>query len=191
MERIFDRLVSLSDAHAGKKIGMESRESGLSTREFEYSIFVPGPSKTSGIVVPEIRRRFDLKVIDWQSASRETSGHMGDSRFWAAPVAAGPSELASGRFLSSSRASARSKAEAIVSGVPCSPKCRANWPVLLSAGQLAWASGCPAADGCAAFRNTHRLDGWEEEFREQTQFLLGRNRGRAARNMNYFGRQVI
>ncbi|MGH9678886.1 MAG: tRNA lysidine(34) synthetase TilS, partial [Candidatus Acidiferrales bacterium] len=67
VRRVFDRLVFSRAA---------AREFDAAT-EFEYLIPPPGPSNESCIDVPEIKRRFDLKRIDWPKATGDTSTHWG------------------------------------------------------------------------------------------------------------------
>ena len=104
------------------------------------------PSETACIVVPEIRRRFTLKLIDWPPASRETIVSRGALDFdrlrW-------PMILRNWRPGDSYRPQGRKRIRKLKrifleARVPRST--RASWPVLTSAGQLVWASGYPVAD---------------------------------------------
>jgi tRNA(Ile)-lysidine synthase len=144
VRRVFDRLVfSPSPAAAEREQAAETRPHD---REFEYAIARPGSSKTSCIVVAEIQRRFDLKVIDWPSASGETMKYRGALDFerlrW-------PLTLRSWRPGDSYRPQGcrrvrKLKRLFLESRVPQSS--RATWPVLTSAGRLVWASGYPVAE---------------------------------------------
>ncbi len=55
VERTFDRLVFSVAAPDEESLELENSENRFSNREFEYSISLPDPSKTSCIVVPEIQ----------------------------------------------------------------------------------------------------------------------------------------
>jgi tRNA(Ile)-lysidine synthase len=147
VERQFDRLVfslASSNQRAGKIA--RGRQRGP---EFEYAIALPDSLHSARIVVPEIRRRFSLKVIDWPSGSSETS--LGrdtldfDSLRW-------PLVLRNWRPGDSYRPHRRRRVRKLKrmlleSRVPRSD--RTGWPVLISAGALVWALGCPVADGFA------------------------------------------
>ena len=145
VQRVFDRLVfSAADAEAGNE---PMSEAGLHDREFEYAVARPDSSKTRCIVVAEIQRRFDLKVIDWPAASGETSQYRGALDFerlrW-------PLTLRSWRPGDSYRPHGYRRARKLKrlfleSRVP--QRARATWPVLTtSAGQLIWASGYAVAE---------------------------------------------
>jgi tRNA(Ile)-lysidine synthase len=152
VRRVFGRLVFSPVPDADKeKTTSESEPCG---REFEYAIAMPGSSKMSCIVVAEIRRRFDLKVIDWPSASGETTHHRGILDFerlqW-------PLTLRSWRPGDSYRPHGHRRVRKLKrlfleSRVP--QGARATWPVLTSAGQLVWASGYPVAEEFAPRHGT-------------------------------------
>jgi tRNA(Ile)-lysidine synthase len=153
VERRFDRLLFLPvspDARA-EKIGKEQ----LGDPQFEYAIAVPGSLGSARIVVPEIRRRFTLKVVDWPSVSRETTT-IGcdtldfDRLRW-------PLILRNWRPGDSYRPHRRRhvrKLKRMLSESRVPRWDRASWPVLTSAGALVWALGCPVADEFAAGSGT-------------------------------------
>jgi len=144
VERSFDRLMfSSASPHAqAEKIGRER----LAGPQFEYAIALSGSSECARIVVPEIRRRFTLKVVDWPSGSRET--RLGrdaldfDRLRWPLIIRnwrPGDSYRPHGR-----RRVRKLKRMLLESHVP---RCdRTSWPVLTSAGTLVWAMGCSIAD---------------------------------------------
>jgi tRNA(Ile)-lysidine synthase len=153
VERRFDRLLFLpvSPGAQAEKIG---REQWRDPR-FEYAIALLGASESARIVVPEIRRRFTLKVVDWPSVSRETTTIGWDTldfdrlrwplilRNWRPGDAYRPHRRRRVRKL---------KRMLLESRVP---QCdRTSWPVLTSAGALVWALGCPVADEFAAGSGT-------------------------------------
>ena len=152
VERRFDRLVFLRATGGGrteKKATLDSR-----ALEFEYTIAHPGLSESAHVVVPEIRRQFTLKVIDWTSVSRETSKGREtldlDRLRW-------PLILRNWRPGDSYRPHRRLRVRKLKrmlleSRVPKSD--RTSWPVLTSAGSLVWALGFPIADEFAAGSGT-------------------------------------
>jgi tRNA(Ile)-lysidine synthase len=147
VRRDFDRLVFSSVLTASVTEG--DREDDLQSHEFEYDIARPEPSEPAHIVVPEIRRAFNLKVIDWPSASRETRIARGALDFdrlrWPMVLRnwrPGDSYRPCGR-----RRDRKLKRLFLEARVPRST--RAAWPVLTSDGQLVWASGYPVAEDFA------------------------------------------
>jgi tRNA(Ile)-lysidine synthase len=152
VERRFDRLLfsPVSPGARAVKIGKEQ----LRDPEFEYTIALPGASESARIVVPEIRRRFTLKVVDWPSVSRETTLGWDTLDFdrlrW-------PLILRNWRPGDSYRPHRRRRVRKLkrmllASRVPRWD--RTSWPVLTSAGALVWALGCPVADEFAAGSGT-------------------------------------
>ena len=144
VRHVFDRLVFSTVQVVGD--AKPPMENGLHGLEFEYAIAPPGPSNSSCIVVAEIGRRFDLKVIDWPAGSGETIQHWGAVDFerlrW-------PLTLRSWRPGDSYRPRGHRRAQKLKrlfleSRVP--RDARAAWPVLTSAGQVVWASGYPVAE---------------------------------------------
>jgi len=153
VERRFDRLLFLpvSPDTRAEKIGKEQ----LRDPQFEYTIALPGSSESARIVVPEIRRRFTLKVVDWPSVSGETTT-IGwetldfDRLRW-------PLILRNWRPGDSYRPHRRRRVRKLKRMLLESrvPRCdRTSWPVLTSAGALVWALGCPVADEFAAGSGT-------------------------------------
>ena len=144
VRRVFDRLEFSPSPSLGKAEGLG--ESTLGRGEFEYVIPPPATSKTSCIVVPEIQRRFDLKMIDWPSAPGETIRNWGVLDFerlrW-------PLVLRNWRPGDSYRPRGHRRARKLKrlfleSRVP--RQARTGWPVLTSAGDLVWAWGYPVAE---------------------------------------------
>jgi tRNA(Ile)-lysidine synthase len=147
VERVFDRLVfstAPSDSRGGKTRGKISPGGN-----FEYTIPAPAASKVAYVVVPEIRCRINLKVVDWPPVSRETT--LGDAtldfdrvcwplvvRNWRPGDAYRPYRRRQVRKLKQMFLELR---------IPA--RDRAFRPVLTSGGTLIWASGCPVADEVA------------------------------------------
>jgi tRNA(Ile)-lysidine synthase len=144
VQRNFDRLVFSATPVAPKT--ESDGESAFLNHEFEYAIAQPGHSEPACIVVPEIGRRFNLKMIDWPPASRETIIVKGTLDFdrlrW-------PLILRNWRPGDSYRPCGRKRVRKLKrlfleARVPRSS--RASWPVLTSGGDLVWASGYPVAE---------------------------------------------
>jgi tRNA(Ile)-lysidine synthase len=144
VERRFDRLMFSpisADARAER-----NRGELLADRQFEYAIALSRSSASARIVVPEISRRFTLKVVDWPSVSRETSIGQETLDFdrlrW-------PLILRNWRPGDSYRPHRRHRVRKLKRMLLRAhiPRCdRPGWPVLTSAGALVWALGCPIAD---------------------------------------------
>jgi tRNA(Ile)-lysidine synthase len=144
VERRFDRLnfSSVSPRARAEKNGGEQ----LPDAQFEYAIALSRSSESARIAVPEIHRRFTLKVVDWPSRSRETSTGWDTLDFdrlrW-------PLILRNWRPGDSYRPHRRRRVRKLKrmllqAHVPRGD--RPSWPVLTSAGELVWALGCPIAD---------------------------------------------
>jgi tRNA(Ile)-lysidine synthase len=144
VERRFDRLIfsSVSPRARAEINGGEQ----LAVSQFEFAIALSRLSESARIVVPEIRRRFTLKVVDWPSRSRETTIGRDTLDFdrlrW-------PLILRNWRPGDSYRPHRRRRVRKLKrmllqAHVPRGD--RPSWPVLTSAGELVWASGCPIAD---------------------------------------------
>jgi tRNA(Ile)-lysidine synthase len=139
VERVFDRLTFAASA--------ARRASASETApQFEYTIDLPGRSEASCVVIPEIKRRFSLKVVDWSSRSRETRDEQGtldfDSLRW-------PLTMRNWHPGDSYRPHRRLRAHKLKqfllkARIP--PGDRAGWPVLTCEGELVWAPRCPAAE---------------------------------------------
>jgi tRNA(Ile)-lysidine synthase len=147
VQRVFNRLVfspAFSPEEPGSFGGKQAINSAIP--EFEYAVSLPGTSESRCIVIPEIGRRFSLKVVDWPSAARETVLGRGALdldrirlplvlRNWRPGDAYRPQGRQRGRKL---------KRLLLASRIPLNK--RASWPVLTSDGDLVWAPGCPVAD---------------------------------------------
>jgi tRNA(Ile)-lysidine synthase len=144
VERQFDRLV-FSAASQGSDIGNDILVGAPGAR-FEYQILLPAGSEATDIVIPEIRRRFNLKVVDWHSGSGETTKGLNvldfDKLRWPLILRnwlPGDSYRPHRR-----RGVHKLKRMLLESRIP--RRDRTAWPVLTSAGALAWALQCPVAD---------------------------------------------
>jgi len=163
VERLFDRLVfsPVSPSAGAENISAKH----FSGPEFEYTIALPSASEPACIVVPEIGRRFNLKVIDWPSASRETIKRWSildfDRLRWPLILR---NWRPGDRYRPYRRRRVRKlKRLLLESRIPLRE--RTGWPVLTSAGALVWALRCPVADEFAPQSGTRAgLLIAEEEF---------------------------
>ena len=163
VERIFDRIrfASALAASHPERVGEELLQKG----DFSYTVSRPGRMETASIVVTEIHRRFNLKIVDWPAAPRDTVVSSGALDFdlvkWPLVLRAwrpGDSYRPHG-----SRHVRKIKRLLLQSRVPKSE--RAGWPVFTSEGKVIWASGYPVADEFAAHSGTQiGLVIGEEEF---------------------------
>jgi tRNA(Ile)-lysidine synthase len=152
VERQFNRLLFSRAATSGRS-GKNAAE-GFAGLQFAYTIAYPRSSESTHIVVPEIRRQFTLKVIDWTSGSRETSRGREtldlDRLRW-------PLILRNwhpGDAYRPRRGLRVRKLKRMFLGSRVSKSDRTSWPVLTSAGSLVWVLGFPIADEFAAGSST-------------------------------------
>jgi tRNA(Ile)-lysidine synthase len=152
VERIFDRLCFTS-AVAALNSPQES-ETARRNCDFAYSVSRPERLESSSIVVTEIQRRFNLKIVDWPPAQSDTVVGRGALDFdrvrW-------PLILRNWRPGDSyrpygSQRVRKLKRLLLESRIPQSA--RGSWPVLTSEGKVIWASGYPVAEELAPQQGT-------------------------------------
>ena len=150
--RVFDRLVFSSAVPElrGKKAAVKD----ASSLAYEYAIPAPAASRVACVAVPEIRRRINLKVVDWPGGSRETTPWHAALDFdricW--PVVVRNWRPGDAYRPYRRRQVRKIKQMFLELRVPAGE--RANRPVLTSGGALIWASGCPVADEFAVRAQT-------------------------------------
>ena len=152
VERIFDRLSFTLAAARSAVVGKGERaDKGI---EFAYTVSRPERAQPASVVVPEIQRRFNLKMVDWPSSRSDTVVGWGaldfDRVHW-------PLVLRNWRSGDSfrphgSRRIRKLKRLLLESRVPRGM--RGAWPVLTSEGKVVWASGYPVAQEFAADQGT-------------------------------------
>jgi tRNA(Ile)-lysidine synthase len=142
--RVFDRLVFspvIPESRGEKAAAKVGRG-----HAYEYTIPVPAASQVACVAVPEIRRRINLKVVDWPVGSRETTPWDAALDFdricW--PVVVRNWRPGDAYRPFRRRQVRKLKQMFLESRVPARE--RAIRPVLTSGGALIWASGCPVAD---------------------------------------------
>lgn len=150
VERIFDRL---RFANASSGVSRES-QSEIPKHEFVYKIPNPGRAQPASIVVTEIHRRFNLKVVDWPPGQSDTGVGRGALDF---DCVRWPLVLRNWRPGDSYRPHGSQRVRKLKrllleSRVP--RKEREGWPVLTSEDQVIWASGFPAAEELAPREGT-------------------------------------
>jgi tRNA(Ile)-lysidine synthase len=152
VERIFDKLRFTSvpaAADAAREI-----ETTAKNCEFAYSVSRPGPLESASIVVTEIHRRFNLKMVDWPPAQSDTVMDWGALDFdrvqW--PLVLRNWRPGDSYRPQGSRRVRKLKHLLLESRVPRGA--RGSWPVLTSEGKVIWASGYPVADELAPHAGT-------------------------------------
>jgi tRNA(Ile)-lysidine synthase len=146
VERIFDRLC-FTNISVGAGAWREL-QSEIPKQEFAYKIQNPGRAQPASVVVTEIHRRFNLKVVDWPPGPSDT-GVRGALDF---DCVRWPLVLRNWRPGDSYRPHGSRRVRKLTrllleSRVP--RKAREGWPVLTSEDHVIWASGLPAAEGVA------------------------------------------
>jgi tRNA(Ile)-lysidine synthase len=143
-ERSFD-WVWFSPAEEWRRGDAEGSAHGGSEQAFWQVVEVGNPGESTVIAVPEIRRRFQLKVVDWHAWRRDTES---DKYAIDRDLLGSPLVLRNWRSGDSFRPKGRRSAHKLkhllrVGRVRASA--RGGWPVLTSASLLVWARGLPVA----------------------------------------------
>ena len=125
------------------------KETRAPQEPFEFVVDI-SPAHGARVDVPQIGKRFVLKVIDWPGAASETrqGAEPLDFERLSAPVV-----LRNWRPGDSYRPRGRQrvhKLKELLYGQGVDARERPAWPVLTSAGQVVWARGLPGADEFAA-----------------------------------------
>ena len=118
-----------------------ARGSALDAHKYPYShdVELGAPGESTEVVIPEIRRRFRLKVIDWPSLQGETNV---DSYTLDRDLLCSPLVLRNWRAGDSFRPQGRRtvhKLKHFLRAGRIGIRDRAGWPVLTSNGELVWA----------------------------------------------------
>ncbi len=150
VERSFDWIWFEKAVPASRMAGSKVTE----TKEFSYTVELPGAEGTATVAVPEIGKCFKLKVFDWPVPARDTS-YQGilDRDLLHSPLL-----LRNWRPGDSLRPNGRRnvhKLKQLFQAGRIRAGDRAGWPVLTSAGSLAWSRGFPVSADFAP-RNTTR-----------------------------------
>jgi tRNA(Ile)-lysidine synthase len=152
VERIFNRLrfTNVSSALDSARDAESTRQN----RDFAYTLSRPAGMESASVVVTEIHRRFNLKMVDWPTAPRDTVVGRGaldfDRVHW--PLVLRNWHPGDSYRPHGSRRVRKLKRLLLESRVPRSA--RGSWPVLTSEGRVIWASGYPVAEELAAHQGT-------------------------------------
>ena len=148
VERVFDRLY-FTNASAPAEAARESGNAGA-IRDFAYNVSRPASLDGVSIVVTELHRRFNLKMVDWPPVESDTVTGRGALDFdrvqW--PLVLRNWRPGDSYRPHGSRRVRKLKRLLLESRVPRNS--RGGWPVLASAGKVIWASGYPVAEEFAA-----------------------------------------
>jgi len=152
IERIFDRLRFTK--HSAALDSLQDAERTRQNRDFAYTLSRPAGMESASVVVTEIHRRFNLKMVDWPTAPRDTVVGWGaldfDRVHW--PLVLRNWRPGDSYRPHGSRRVRKLKRLLLESRVPRSA--RGSWPVLTSEGKVIWASGYPVAEELAAHPGT-------------------------------------
>jgi tRNA(Ile)-lysidine synthase len=152
IERIFDRLRFAKVSAALDTL--QDAESTRQNRDFAYTLSRPEGMESASVVVTEIHRRFNLKMVDWSQAPSDTVVGWGALDFdrvrW--PLVLRNWHPGDSYRPHGSRRVRKLKRLLLESRVPRSA--RGGWPVLTSEGKVIWASGYPVAQELAAHQGT-------------------------------------
>jgi tRNA(Ile)-lysidine synthase len=144
VQRMFDRLVFSRVFPSGRIL--KPGEEEISRFAFEYAIALPPGSQSTSIAIPEIRRRLNLKVVDWPATSEETISGVGVLDFDRLRRPLVFRNWRPGDSYRPHRRRSVRKLKRVLLERRVSVRDRSSWPVLTSAGMLAWVLGCPVAD---------------------------------------------
>ena len=132
---------------------MGANETGCARQPFQYAVEI-GSQGSATISIPEIGRRFCLKVIDWPPAASDTrvQAEALDRDLLRLPLV-----LRNWRQGDSYRPRGRRRAQKLkrlLLESRVALRERTGWPVLTSAGALAWVRGLPVAQEFAVQEGT-------------------------------------
>ena len=152
VERIFDRLW-FTKVSAARTTWQDAGES-VKKFDFAYTVSRPQSHDSACVVVTEIHRRINLKMVDWPPAQSDTVRGWGaldfDRVHW--PLVLRNWHPGDSYRPHGSRRVRKLKRLLLESRVP--RRARGSWPVLISEGKVIWASGYPVAEELAADSRT-------------------------------------
>jgi tRNA(Ile)-lysidine synthase len=160
VEKAFDTLVFSAAKVSGRSHG--TRETQSSENAYLYIVSLPARGIAT-VSVPELNRRFCLKVIDWSVSERDTKR---DSTALDAKLLREPLILRNWRPGDAYRPVGRrqpKKLKELFLAERVPSRDRGSWPVLESGGRVAWARGLPPADDFCARQGTQAAVVIEEE----------------------------
>ena len=121
---------------------------------YQYSVTLPSRGATS-VSVPELKRCFRLKVIDWPRTERDTIEECValDADLLRPPLILRNWRPGDAYRPRGARQSRKLKRMFMAKRIPVRE--RAGWPVLESDGRIVWVRGMPAGDECCAGSETN------------------------------------
>jgi tRNA(Ile)-lysidine synthase len=148
VERSFDNLIF---SRANSRAKPDETETQPST--YQYLVTLPNHGATT-VSVPELKRCFHLKVIDWPRAERDTKVEhvVLDADLLRAPLILRNWRPGDAYRPRGGRQAQKLKRLFLAKRVPIRE--RASWPVLESDGRIVWVRGMPAGDECCARTGT-------------------------------------
>ena len=143
-ERVFDRLIF--SCPGSSRPAQARRETGLASSTYQYVVDLT-EGGSACISVPEIRRRFRLKVVDWPLTASDTTV-VASAAALDADRLRPPLVLRNWRpgdgYRPVGRRRVRKLKQLLLEG-RVAARDRTGWPVLTSDGSLVWARGFPVA----------------------------------------------
>jgi tRNA(Ile)-lysidine synthase len=148
VERRFDDLI-----FSHENAGAEHQETGGEPGAYQYPVTLPKHGATT-VSVPELKRCFHLKVIDWPRAERDTNLEcvVLDADLLRPPLILRNWRPGDSYRPRGGRQARNLKRMFVAKRIPIRE--RAGWPVLESGGQIVWVRGMPVADECCASAGT-------------------------------------
>ncbi|MFY9689929.1 MAG: tRNA lysidine(34) synthetase TilS [Candidatus Acidiferrales bacterium] len=148
VERSFDELIFWC---AGNR-ALRDETAGTS-HTYQYSVTLPKRGATT-VSVPELKRCFHLKVIDWPHAERDTKAECValDADLLRPPLILRNWRPGDAYRPRGGRQARKLKRMFLAKRIPIRE--RAGWPVLEGGGRIVWVRGMPAADECCAGAGT-------------------------------------
>jgi tRNA(Ile)-lysidine synthase len=148
VERSFDELIF---SRAGKRAVRD--ETAVAPHTYQYSVTLPKHGATS-VSVPELKRCFHLKVIDWPHTERDTKAECValDADLLRPPLILRSWRPGDAYRPRGGRQARKLKRMLLAKRIPIRE--RAGWPVLESGGRIVWVRGMPAADDYCAGAGT-------------------------------------
>ncbi len=138
-------------SHASGRAQLD--ETGAQPHTYQYRVTLPNHGDTT-VSVPELKRCFHLKVIDWSGAQRDTKAECAalDANLLRAPLILRNWRPGDAYRPRGGRRAQKLKRMFLAKRIPVGQ--RAGWPVLESDGRIVWVRSMPAADECCAGAGT-------------------------------------